>query len=94
MQTLIIKDLSKTEELDSKAMAAVTGGTGKLSMPGYYYGPLAEVSKNDYSFDASQALGQTQQTMVNNGNNAAFVCGITSTVKPCQNGDNSINIGY
>ncbi|HEY0846706.1 MAG TPA: hypothetical protein VGE12_15145 [Noviherbaspirillum sp.] len=94
MHTLIIKDLVKTEELDSKEMAAVSGGTGKLTMPGHYYGPFAEISKNDYSFDASQALGQTQQTMVNNGNNVAFSDCITASVNPHQNGKNSINVGY
>lgn len=94
MHTITIADLIKTEELDSAEMAAVSGGTGKLSLPGYYNMPYTEISKNEYNFDASQALGQTQQTMVNNGNNAAFVCGITSTVKPCQNGENSINVGY
>ncbi|NEX60192.1 hypothetical protein [Noviherbaspirillum galbum] len=43
------------------------------------------------NFSATQALGQEQNTQVNNGNNAAFVSGITSNVKPTQNGSNNIS---
>ncbi|RJF96048.1 hypothetical protein [Noviherbaspirillum saxi] len=91
MKALIINDLSVTEELDASAMAAVRGGTYK-GMP-FYFGPLVSMSKNDFQFDAEQSLGQSQNTLVNNGNNAAFVSGITSTVKPHQHGTNTINFG-
>ncbi|HEY0845004.1 MAG TPA: hypothetical protein VGE12_06530 [Noviherbaspirillum sp.] len=94
MHTLIITDLVKTEELDRRAMAAVSGGTGKPAMPSYYGGPQLAVDKNAYSFNADQALLQCQDTLVNNGNNVAFACGISSTVNPHQNGKNSINVGY
>lgn len=100
MTTLIIKDLSVTTELDRKAMIKVHGGTGK-SMYQYcgpygggspdYYG---EQPKSSFNFDASQMLGQTQNTQVNNGNNVAYACGITSTVNPCQTGTNNINFGH
>ncbi|RJF96043.1 hypothetical protein [Noviherbaspirillum saxi] len=91
MTTLIITDLSVTEQLDSRAMAAVRGGMYKGAP--FYLGPLFSASKNDFQFDASQMLGQSQNTLVNNGNNAAFVSGITSTVKPHQHGTNTINFG-
>ncbi len=98
MATLIIKDLSVTAELDSKAMTAVRGGTSKGytssygSMPSY--GPQFSISKNDFNFDASQLLGQSQETVVNNGNNVAFASGITATVNPTQTGTNTINFGH
>ncbi|HEY0846704.1 MAG TPA: hypothetical protein VGE12_15135 [Noviherbaspirillum sp.] len=103
MQTLIIKDLAKTEELDGKAMAAVSGGTGygyaycppasDYNLPGSFGGPLFDVSKNSMSFNAEQLMSQTQNTMVNNGNNVAFSSGITANVNPTQNGKNTINFG-
>ena len=49
--------------------------------------------KNDFNFDLSQSLNQSQNTLVNNGNNVAFASGITSTVKPHQTGANTINFG-
>lgn len=107
MQTLIIKDLAKTEELDSKAMASVTGGTGYAYCaptptycpptpeycPPSWGGPQLGASFNSFDFNASQMLGQTQNTTVNNGNNVAFSSGITANVAPHQNGKNTINFG-
>ncbi|RJF96047.1 hypothetical protein [Noviherbaspirillum saxi] len=89
MTTLIITDLSVTEQLDARAMTAVRGGMYKGVYP--FWSPLVSVSKNDFQFEADQALGQSQNTMVNNGNNVAFASGITSTVKPHQHGANTIN---
>ena len=94
MHTLIIKDLAVTADLDRSAMAAVSGGTGKSTMPSYYNGPLVGIEKNAFSFNADQALAQCQDTLVNNGNNVAFSNCITATVNPHQNGKNSINVGY
>ncbi len=91
MATLIIKDLSVTAELDSKAMTALRGGTSKGYTP--YGGPLFTFSKSDFNFDASQLLGQSQETVVNNGNNVAFASGITANVNPTQTGTNTINFG-
>ena len=101
MKALMIKDLPLTEELDRKAMAAVQGGTGysyyQSSTPSYddssYGGPKFDMPKNAFTFNASQALDQSQNTLVNNGNNVAFASGITSTVKPNQTGTNTINFG-
>lgn len=93
MKSLMIKDLSITEELDRDAMAAVHGGMGK-GMPSYDWGsPKLGFEKSEFNFTASQMLGQAQETVVNNGNNAAFVSGITATVTPHQTGTNTINFG-
>ncbi|WP_420473668.1 hypothetical protein [Noviherbaspirillum sp. ST9] len=92
MTTLSIKDLSITEELDAKGMAAVRGGCSycppKVDMPKLYGKPT------NLSFDASQMIGQSQNVENNNGNNVAFASGITSTVSPTQTGNNNINFGY
>ena len=102
MKALTIKDLSIATDLDSKALASVRGGTGysmpscytpSYCSPSYWGGPQVDVMKNDFNFNASQQLGQSQNTVVNNGNNVAFASGITSTVTPTQNGHNSINFG-
>lgn len=90
MTTLMIKDLSLTEELGSKAMAAVRGGKG---VPGWmpFFGTFMPEFKN-FSFDAAQTVGQSQNVVNNNGSNAAFVGGIGSTVNPPQAGDNGISL--
>jgi hypothetical protein len=88
--TLIVKDLSLTVELDAEGMTAVRGGHRSLDSGN---GPLANMSKSDFKFDAKQMLDQAQNTLVNNGNNSAFVCDVTSDVNPYQNGQNSISFG-
>lgn len=92
MKALTIKDLSRTTELDRSAMAAVHGGMYKGGSPFY---PMAsfDASKHSFSFDAKQSIGQSQETLVNNGNNVAFATDITSTVKPTQTANNTINFG-
>ena len=91
MKTLLIQDLPVTEELDRKAMACVVGGTSQGYTPHNGYG--YSNPKNEFSFDVSQMLDQSQKTLVNNGNNVAFASDITSTVKPHQTGTNNINFG-
>lgn len=91
MKTLIITDLSVTTELGHAEMAAVHGGYGKEVYAQYLSSAPKGLDKPAISFDAMQSLGQVQNTTVNNGNNAAFVCGITSTVNPTQHGTNTIN---
>jgi len=91
MKTLTIKDLSRTAELDRQAMAGVSGGTYKGWVP--YSLSTFDKSSHSFSFDAQQSIGQSQLTEVNNGNNAAFVSGINSTVKPTQTAKNTINFG-
>ena len=98
MKTLTIKDLSLAADLDTSTMAAVRGGMGSYCMPSYcspsyWSAPSFDINKNDLNFNASQQLGQSQNTLVNNGNNVAFASGITSTVTPQQTGSNNIHFG-
>jgi hypothetical protein len=96
MSALTIKDLSVSSDLDHAAMSDVRGGTSHGAMPAWFgqsYSPSLSVTKNDFNFTATQGLGQEQNTQVNNGNNAAFVSGITSNVHPTQNGSNNISLG-
>jgi hypothetical protein len=96
MTTLILKDLSVTTELDARELSAVRGGSRGLYGDMGNFGPMYAPSygQNEFNFNAAQSLGQCQNTEVNNGNNAAFVCGITSNVTPSQCGNNSINFGH
>ncbi|KXU84990.1 hypothetical protein CI15_22150 [Paraburkholderia monticola] len=79
MKTLMIKDLSVTEQLDSKAMQAVRGGFG----PSQYY-TFAPV----YA-PTSIKTSNTTQTIANelnfqnaNGNNVALAGDISSNLNP------------
>ena len=102
MTTLNIKDLATTTELDSADMASVSGGcyykapascwTPPTYCPPSYGTPAPHgASPSSFSFDASQSIGQSQNVVNNNGNNAAFVHGISSTVNPTQTANNNIN---
>lgn len=99
MTTLLIKDIATSTELDSADMATISGGTCYTPpvscwTPSYCppdYGVAPKGHPSSFSFDASQAIGQSQNVENNNGNNAAFVCGISSTVNPTQTGKNNIS---
>ncbi|HEY8608955.1 MAG TPA: hypothetical protein VIM12_17715 [Noviherbaspirillum sp.] len=92
MKSLHITDLAVAADLDHASMAVIQGGSGK-AMLSQHAGSMPYMPGNALSFDASQVLGQSQNTTVNNGNNAAFVCGITSNVNPTQHGSNNIRFG-
>lgn len=91
MQTLTIKDLSVTEELDRKAMAAVRGGMKKAYFP--YYSLDVDASKHHFSADVSQFIGQTQNFDTATGNNVAFLdhSTIRADVKGRQTANNNVN---
>jgi hypothetical protein len=97
--TLMIKDLTIASDLDRAAMASVRGGYYKgapaYCLPSYctpsYGKPSGYGAPTEFSFDASQMIGQSQNVMNNNGNNVAFASGITSTVNPTQTANNNIN---
>jgi hypothetical protein len=96
MKALLIKDLSTSTDLDRAAMAAVHGGTyGGYCMPDYCLPsyPAPQYGKGSIDFNASQMLGQTQNTTVNNGNNVAFASDISANVNPSQHGSNNISFG-
>jgi hypothetical protein len=96
MKALTIKDLSRAVELDASSMSAIHGGMFKggyaFCMPSYN-GPRYDFDASSVKFDASQQLGQSQNTVVNNGNNVAFASGITANVTPTQSGSNNIHFG-
>ena len=88
MTILAIRDLSAAETLDRKAMGAVRGGMlVRPLLP--YWGSY--VSKSDFSVNAEQLIGQTQNVSSANGNNVAFAADIHSVVKPSQTASNSIS---
>lgn len=95
MKDLLIKDLSLAAELDDAAMSAVSGGTGYGMPVGCFpsYPKFEYPKAGDVHFNASQMLGQSQETVVNNGNNVAFASGISAHVNPDQHGTNTINFG-
>jgi hypothetical protein len=86
MKSLTIKDLAKTEDLDSRAMSAVRGGNSAFFIPGY------DFTKLDVTVNTQQLIGQTQNVSSANGNNAAFVSDIDSNVKPIQKASNTNTI--
>jgi hypothetical protein len=92
MKTLIIKDLPVTEELDSRAMSAVRGGSATL-FPGYISMNGATLSM---PFNPQQIINQTQTTFNQNGSNIAFAEALKSqsTVAPTQDAKNIANVNF
>ena len=80
MKTLMIKDLSATEELGSKEMAAVRGGF--LGMYYYPWGGYSDSSVKNFSFDAVSQINQGQSVATNVGNNVASLAGVASPTVP------------
>jgi hypothetical protein len=93
MKTLMISDLAVSTELDSDAMATVSGGfSGYYSLPYYWGGP-------SYSYDAStksesstfnQELFQAQNVDIVAGVNNAFA-NVNPDIYVSQSGSNNIN---
>ena len=73
MNTLMIKDLSITEQLDSKAMRAVRGGYG-FGAPSTSYFNFSPVvaPNNSKNVDATQLISNELNIQNANGNNVAF----------------------
>ena len=89
MNTLTIKDLAITEQLDSKAMSAVRGGFGPSSS--YYNFSPIYAPNNSKKVDATQLINNELNLQSANGNNVAFASGISSTVNPCLSTSNNIH---
>jgi hypothetical protein len=92
MNTLMIKDLSITEQLDSKAMSAVRGGNGFGPSTSYYnFSPIC-APNNSKNVSGTQLIN-TELNMQNaTGNNVAFATGLCSTLNPCVTSSNSIHV--
>ncbi|KAA1010741.1 hypothetical protein FVF58_17905 [Paraburkholderia panacisoli] len=93
MNTLMIKDLSITEQLDSKAMSAVRGGTG-YGYPSSSYFNFSPVyaPNNSKTVNATQMISTATYIQNANGNNAALVSGITTNINPTVESSNNINV--
>ena len=86
MKTLMIKDLSVTEQLDSKAMKAVRGG---FALSPYYsfapvYAPTSVKTSN-----TTQLISNELNFQNANGNNVALAGGIESNLNPYIYSNNS-----
>ncbi|SIT35830.1 conserved hypothetical protein [Paraburkholderia ribeironis] len=93
MNTLMIKDLSITEQLDSKAMSAVRGGYGYgYPSSSYYNFSPVYAPNNSKKVDATQLISNELNIQNANGNNVAFAAGITSTVDPYVTSSNNIHV--
>ena len=89
MNTLIIKDLDRAEQLDRTAMAAVRGGWNVFA-PSYKYGDVTYAPTSDSSINAMQALSQQQNVLTATANDSAFLSGVTVNNNTHQNGKNVI----
>jgi hypothetical protein len=89
MKTLTIKDLARTEELSSTAMAGVRGG---WTMNSTYFkaGDITYAPSYDSSIDAMQSLMQNQENLVATANQSAFVEGVHVDNTLLQDGKNVI----
>ncbi|MFL9993149.1 hypothetical protein SAMN05444172_4766 [Burkholderia sp. GAS332] len=93
MNTLMIKDLSVTAQLDSKAMSAVRGGLGYgyPSSSVFNFTPVY-MPNNSKNVSATQLINTSMSIENANGNNAAFVAGVTTTIDPHVSSSNNINV--
>ena len=95
MKTLMISDLTVSTELDSEAMATVSGGYSDYYGLPYWGGPsYSSRERTDIdvtSFTADQFIGQEQNVSVANGVNTAFADHLKSIVKPTQSAHNNIS---
>jgi hypothetical protein len=87
MNTLTIKDLVVTEELDARAMSAVRGG----SLP-YMPGSNVLLFDDSKPVNATQLINQYLNISSANGNNVAFANDIHTTIAPHQVANNTINM--
>jgi hypothetical protein len=89
MTKLTINDLHIAQDLDSRAMSDVRGGTGFVM-------PLFDASRFSLSNSTQQLAQQEQNTMANTGVNVAFAKDIHAKVDPKQtaHNDNSLYVGY
>jgi hypothetical protein len=97
MKTLTIKDLARTEQLDSGAMAQVRGGFSMYSpsylaaySPGYKAGKLSYTPSFDSSIDATQTLLQQQSVATATANGSAFISGVHVNSDVNQHGENKV----
>ncbi|ASL47041.1 hypothetical protein bAD24_III06585 [Burkholderia sp. AD24] len=91
MNTLTIKDLSITAQLDSKAMSAVRGGYGYPTSSYFSFDPVY-APNNSKTVNATQLINSSMNIQNANGNNVAFAAGLTSTINPSITSSNNIHV--
>ena len=89
MNTIIIKDLAVTCELNRNDMAAVRGGHG--SMPSMPWLPAYSPSYTT-SIKTDQNLTQFQNVQNLTANGSAFIAGVSATNRTDQFGQNNIAV--
>jgi len=89
MKTLTIKDLARTDELDSRSMAAVRGGWS-MAEPSWKVGDVNYSPSFDSSIHATQNLLQQQSVLTSTANGSAFVHGVDVHSNVRQDGENKI----
>ncbi|WP_233804804.1 hypothetical protein [Paraburkholderia sp. HP33-1] len=90
MNTLMIKDLSNTEQLDSKAMSAVRGGNGYYPfLPSYFSSSYVYSPTSIKNVSTTQMINTEMDIQSANGNNSAFVGGTTTKIEPHVTSNNS-----
>jgi hypothetical protein len=89
MKTLTIKDLARTEQLDSTAMAGVRGGW-KMNSPHYSFGDVTYAPSYDSSIHGVQNLAQQQSVLLATANDSAFIDGVHVNSDVSQKGNNTI----
>ena len=91
MKTLMISDLTVNTELDSEAMATVSGGRSRYHHWGApRYASHESTDINISQFTADQFIGQAQNVSVATGIDAAFADHLKSVVQPNQSAENNI----
>jgi hypothetical protein len=94
MNTLMIKDLSITEELDGRAMSAVRGGYSSYCYPTPSYFSFAPTyaPSSVKNVEGNQWMNTNVTIQNANGNNTALVSGITTTINPQIDASNNITV--
>ncbi|MFM0041888.1 hypothetical protein PQR05_00060 [Paraburkholderia sediminicola] len=90
MNTLMIKDLSLTTQLDSKAMSAVRGGFGP-STSYFNFSPIV-APNNSKQVSATQLISNEINLQNANGNNVAFAAGLDTSIVPYVTSSNNIHV--
>ncbi len=90
MKTLMISDLTLSTELDSEAMATVSGGRSRYHWGAPRYSSHQSTDINISKFTAEQFIGQEQNVDVATGINVAFADHLKSVVTPSQSAQNNI----
>jgi hypothetical protein len=95
MNTLSIKDLALTCELDRGAMARVRGGHGKMQQQSHGLSPMpVYFPGHSTTADVDQNLQQFQSVTNATANGSAFIDGVTANNNTSQFGQNNVQVSH